>query len=320
MTELPARIAVTGSAGFLGRATVAALCDKPGVELVAAIDLLPAQLEPPETRRVVSVIRDVREPLGDVLEAMEIEAVVHLAFLLNPGRDEAAAASVNVEATGRLLDACAAAGVGQFVYLSSTTVYGANAGRDRPATEDDPVNPVRGFLYSEHKAAAERLILECARRNPDMRTCILRGCVIMAAGADNFIARALGRRMLPSAMGADPQMQFLHLDDYVASVELALSKRANGIFNIAGEGALPWSRLTMLAGARVVPVPAWLLKAVVGLTWKLRLQDRSGPAGLNFIRYPWLASPAKIRDELGWKPVYTSEEAFSEWAGARRGN
>ena len=68
-----------------------------------------------------------------------------------------------------------------------------------------------------------------------MRACILRGCVTMAAGAENFITQAFARRVLPVPAGADPEMQFLHLDDYTAIVETALTRRANGIFNIAGQ-------------------------------------------------------------------------------------
>ena len=160
MAELPARIAVTGSAGYLGSATVAALCDRPEVELVAGVDVAPTELRPQRTRRFISINRDIRTSLLDVLRDLEIEAVVHLAFLLRPARDESLAAEINIDATRRLLEDCEEAGVGHFVYLSSTTVYGAGPERNRPAVENDPPNPVRGFQYSEHKAAAERLILD----------------------------------------------------------------------------------------------------------------------------------------------------------------
>ena len=203
MADLPARIAVTGSAGYLGSATVAALCNKPEVELVAGIDIAPTELRPRQTRRLISITHDIRTSLLDVLRDLDIQAVVHLAFLLRPARDESLAADININATGRLLEDCEAAGVGQFIYLSSTTVYGAGPERNRPAVEDDPVNPVRGFQYSEHKAAAERLILDHSRRNPNMRACILRGCVTMAAGAENFITQAFARRVLPVPAGAE---------------------------------------------------------------------------------------------------------------------
>ena len=217
MPDLPARIAVTGSAGYLGGATVSALCARPEVELVAGIDLAPTELRPRQTRRLISITHDIRTSLLDVLRDLDIEAVVHLAFLLRPARDESLAADININATGRLLKDCEAAGVGQLIYLSSTTVYGAGPERNRPAVEEDPVNPVRGFQYSEHKAAAERLILDHSRRNPNMRACILRGCVTMAAGAENFITQAFARRVLPVPAGAEsgdavPAPGRLHVD------------------------------------------------------------------------------------------------------------
>lgn len=319
MAKLPARIAVTGSAGFLGNATVAALCDRPEVELVAGIDVAPTEIRPRRTRRFISVRQDIRTSLLDVLRDLEIEAVVHLAFLLMPDRDESLATEINVNATGRLLEDCNATGVRHFVYLSSTTVYGAGPERNRPAVETDPVNPVRGFQYSEHKAAAERLILERAERTPNMSACILRGCVIMAAGAENFITQVFGRPVLPIPTGADPEMQFLHVDDYTAVVETALSERTSGIFNIAGNGTMRWRDLVRTAGARAMPLPAPVLKGLTGLTWRLRLQNYSKASGLNFIQYPWLASTEKARSELGWQPAHSSRDAVADWANARRG-
>ncbi len=319
MGDFPARIAVTGSAGFLGNATVSALCDNPEVELVAGIDIAPTEVMPRRTRRLISITQDIRKSLLGVLRDLEIEAMVHLAFLLRPFRDESLAADININATGRLLEDCEAAGVGHFVYLSSTTVYGAGPERSRPAVEDDPVNPVRGFQYSEHKAAAERLILDHSKRNPGMRACILRGCVTMSAGAENFITQAFARRVLPVPAGADPEMQFLHLDDYTRVVETALAKKANGIFNIAGNGTLRWRDLVQTAGATAMPLPAPVLKGLTGLTWRLRLQNYSKAAGLNFIQYPWLASTEKVRNELGWQPTHTSQDAVEDWARLRRG-
>ena len=317
MASLPARIAVTGSAGFLGKATVAALCDRPEVELVAGIDIAPTEICPRRTRRFISITQDIRTSLLDVLRDLEIEAVVHLAFLLRPDRDESLAAEINVNATGRLLEDCEAASVSHFIYLSSTTVYGAGPERNRPAVEDDPVNPVRGFQYSEHKAAAERLVLNRSQRGAKVRACILRGCVTMAADTENFITQVFGRRVLPIPAGADPEMQFMHLDDYTAIVETALTKRASGIFNIAGNGTMRWRDLVRSAGATGVPLPAPVIRGLTDLTWRLRLQNYSNASGLNFIQYPWLASTEKARSELGWQPAHSSKDAVADWANSR---
>ena len=66
LADLPARIAVTGSAGYLGSATVAALCNKPEVELVAGIDIAPTEPRPRQTRRLISITHDIRTSLLDM--------------------------------------------------------------------------------------------------------------------------------------------------------------------------------------------------------------------------------------------------------------
>ena len=316
MAELPRRIAITGAAGLLGGADIARLAAS--VERIVAIDLRPARVPPGEEGRVVSVVRDVREPVDDILSEHGIEAVIHLAYLLRPSRDRAAARRVNVEATESLLKGCAAAGVRQIVYPSSTTVYGAHPGFVRPFTEDDAPNPVRGFHYSEDKVAVERLLTAYAGEHPEAAVSVLRGCVIMAPGADNFIARALGKPVLPAPAGANPEMQFLHADDYSAAVETALASRTKGTYNIAGAGTVRWRDMVAAAGSRLVPLPAPLLTGIIDLSWRLRLQSESPACGLNFIQYPWLASTEKIERELGWRPQHGSMEALLSWCGGRQ--
>ncbi len=82
MTEMPKRVLVTGSAGLLGKATMSQLTSNPDLEVAAGVDIRPTDGPAGETRRFVSVIRDVREPLDDLMAGFEPEAVVHLAFLL----------------------------------------------------------------------------------------------------------------------------------------------------------------------------------------------------------------------------------------------
>ena len=313
MAELPRRIAITGAAGLLGRSDMARLVRSPAVESVVAVDVRPVQPPAGSDGKVVTVVRDVREPMDDVLSEHGVEAVIHLAYLLRPSRDRSAARRTNVDAVESLLRGCAAAGVRQIVYPSSTTVYGAHPGFVRPFTEEDPPNPVRGFQYSEDKVAAERLFTAYQQEHPETPVCILRGCVVMAAGADNFVARALGRPFLPAPMGADPEMQFLHADDYSRAVEAALAAGARGVYNIAGRGTVRWREMVAAAGRRVVPLPAPLLAALMDASWRLRLQNESPSCGLNFIRHPWLASTAKIERELGWTPQHTSREALLSW-------
>jgi UDP-glucose 4-epimerase len=316
LADLPRRIAITGSAGFLGEAAVDLTTALPSTEVVAAIDLRMTQGPPGETRPFISVVRDIREPLDSLFEALEIDCVIHLAYLLRTGRNEEKARSVNVDATRSLLETCARTGVNQFVYLSSTTVYGAQEGSGYHS-EEETLKAVDGFQYSAHKLEAEQLIQRYSQDHPEMAAAILRACVVMAPGADNFIAQSLGMRILPTPMGANPPMQFLHLDDFSSALEAVIAQRARGVYNIAGRGEVLWRDVARVTGAKVVPVPGPILKGLIAATWAVRLQNASPPAGLELISHPWLASIAKAEAELGWSPQKTSEAALRSWAEAR---
>lgn len=318
MPEAGRRVLITGSTGFLGEATLDRLTGSDESAFIACVDARPTGGPAGATRKFVSITRDITQPLDDLLADYSIDTVIHLAFLLQPQRNPAEARRVNVDATRQLLESCVKNGVQQFIYLSSATVYGAHPVNETPFAETDPVNPVRGFTYSEQKVEAEQLVLDHAQSNPNCAVSILRGCVVMGAGAQNFITESLGLRFLPVPLGANPKMQFLHVDDYCSAVEAVLMHRSQGVFNIAGSGTVSWREMVRIAGGKAVPTPAFMLKGMTELTWRLGLQQRSSSAGISFIRYPWLVSTEKMAKELDWKPAHSSREAVEAWASARR--
>ena len=316
MPEVGRRILITGAAGFLGEATLEYLT-RDSANFVVAVDVNPTRGPAGETRRFVSVIRDVTQPVDDLLDDYSIDTVIHLAFMLQAQRDPDHARAVNVGATDALLASCSRTRLRQFVYLSSATVYGAHKSNSRPFVETDPANPVKGFTYSEHKAEAERLVLQFGETHPECAISILRGCVVMGPGSSNFITDSLGLKVLPVPAGANPEMQFLHVDDYCATVGAVLMNGSRGIFNIAGSGTISWREMVKLAGGRAVPVPAMALRSLTDMTWKLGLQRRSTGVGISFIQYPWLVSTEKLEQQTDWKPRHSSEQAVRSWASSR---
>jgi UDP-glucose 4-epimerase len=303
------RVLVTGAAGFLGRATVAHLASDPDVEAVVALDVADSPVQ--DEAKIQWVHHDVCDPADRLLDEHRIDAIVHGAYVVRPARRVEAARRVNVDATARLVSAAATAGVGRIVYPSSTTVYGAwpEAGFH---TEDEDPRPLPGFTYSEHKVEAERILLD-----GDPTIVVLRACVVVGPGADNFILSSLRLPILPYPAGADPEMQFLHVDDYTAAVGLALRAEKPGLFNIAGEGTVRLSELTRALGTRAVPIPGPLLRRLIDLTWRVRLQSRSPANGLALIHHRWLASTERVEQELGWRPAFSSNEAILAWAQRR---
>ena len=279
-----------------------------GVERVLAIDIRPLMGGLPQN--VVFVKRDVTEPLADLLIEHRIEAVAHLAFVIQPDRNAERASRVNVGGASSILDACVAVGVRHLLYMSSATVYGAHADNPPMLTEDAPLRPIRGFQYSELKVSVEGLLAEFAGQHPDIGVCILRACPVLGTGADNFVARSLGRRVLVAAAGYDPPMQFLLDDDAAEIMARCLLDGIAGTYNVGGGGSIRWSEMAEIARRRLVRLPAPLLYAAMEISWRLRLQSSSPGSGLDFIRYPWIVSGERLEREYGLAARRSSLDAW----------
>src|SRR5205085_643330 len=95
-------------------------------------------------------------------------AVVHLAWAIQPSRDESATERINVEGSRRVFDAVARAGVETIVYASSVGAYSPGP-KERQVDESWPVDGIPTSFYSRHKAAVESLLDAFERREPEVR-------------------------------------------------------------------------------------------------------------------------------------------------------
>lgn len=309
------RVAITGASGYIGRRLVSRLQQSDRVSAILATDIAPPRIRLlPKTR---FARWDVATPCPSILADHRIDAVIHLAYILNPARRRTRARQVNVAGTDNVLEACRQAGVRHVIYLSSASVYGARADNPEFLTETDPVRPVEGFQYSADKIEAESRFAGFAARNPEAAITVLRVCPVVGPSADNFIASAFRKPILPVIGSSDPPMQFLHEDDLTLALERCLEYRPSGIYNVAGEGVIAWSEMIAMMGcpALRLPTPAW--RFLTDAAWRLGLQSESPACGLEFIRHRWTVSSKKIQAALGVEFRHTSRSAWESYARQR---
>ena len=257
--------------------------------------------------------------------------VVHLAWLIQPSRDERTTHAVNVGGSARVFDAAARAGVPAVVYASSVGAYSPGP-KDRAVDESWPTDGIRTSFYSRHKAAVERLLDRFEAEHPAVRVVRLRPGLIFQREAASEIRRLFAGPLLPNALVRrslipfvpdHPRLRFqaVHTHDVAEAYRLAVRDgSARGAFNVAAEPVLDSAGLARLLGARRVPVPGWLLHAAADLSWRARLQPT--PAGwVDMGLGVPIMDASRARDELGWAPRHTAEDALEDLiAGLRDGS
>jgi UDP-glucose 4-epimerase len=122
--------------------------------------------------------------------------------------------------------------------------------------------------------------------------------------------------LTPCVFGFDPQLQFTEEDDVIRSIEFVVRQQLPGIFNVAGDGRLPWSEVASLCGKRLAPMPPVLTEwaaAPLGWTGLGELPVEL----LDLLRYGRGADNRRLT-QAGFEYRYTSAGAVESFAQASR--
>ena len=319
------RVVVIGATGNVGTALLGALAGEDAVEEVIGVARRrPKSSAPKTTWQAADIAQDDLEPL-----LRGAGAVVHLAWLIQPSRDETVLRAVNVDGSARVFEAAARAEVPAIVYASSIGAYAVGP-KDRMIDESWPTTGIASSFYSRHKAAVERRLDAFEEAHPNVRVVRLRPALcfqrkaateIRRLFAGPFLPRPLLRRWLVPVVPKHPRLRFqaVHSDDIADAYRRAIVSDARGAFNIAADPVLDGDSLAGLLGARPVPVPQGALRGAAGLSWRARLQPTE-PGWIDMAFGVPLMDSARARRELGWSPQRTAGEAFLElFDGMREG-
>jgi nucleoside-diphosphate-sugar epimerase len=319
------RLVVFGATGNVGTSLLEVLADEPQVdEVVAVARRRPSHAFPRTTFVAADIVKDA---LGPIVRGAD--AVVHLAWLIQPGRSESITYAVNVTGSQRVFDAVARERVPALVYASSIGAYSPGP-KDRLVDESWPTQGIVSSFYSRHKVASERLLDRLEREHPHLRVVRMRPALIFKADAATEIRRLFAGPLLPGSLlrpGLIPivpavarlRFQAVHSRDVGDAYRRAVVSEARGAFNLAADPPIGPPELSSLFRARAVPVPAALLRGAAAAAYKLRLSPTE-PGWVDMALAVPLIDAGRARRELGFSPEHTSLEALRELLdGMRRG-
>jgi UDP-glucose 4-epimerase len=317
MPSAAARVVlVTGVSRFLGARVANTLQADPGIERVIGVDTVP-----PTTSlgRTEFVRVDIRTPsIAKVISSAEVDTVVHLNLVTSPSVPRSKVKEFNVIGTMQLLAACQRSpDTRKLVVRSSAAVYGSSPMDPAVFAEDDePVEPPTSG-YAKDAVEVEGFVRGLCRRRSDLAVSVLRFANFLGPGVDSPLTRYLRMPVVPTVLGFDPRLQFVHEDDGVEVLRRMTVEDHPGTFNVAGDGVLLLSQALRRAGRAYLPLPSQTI-AVAGDSGR-RFAGLSGfsPELLRWLTYGRVLDTGRLESELSWQPKYTTEAAFGDFVSAQ---
>ncbi|GAA4362284.1 NAD-dependent epimerase/dehydratase family protein [Nocardioides caricicola] len=311
-------VLVTGVSRDLGRRFARAAADDPTVARVIGIDAVPPRGDIGD----VSFVRaDIRNPvIAKVIVKEDVDTVVHMSVISTPGSagGRNTMKELNVIGTMQLLAACQQAPeLRAVVVKSTTTVYGASSRDPAMFTEDMEPRRVPRAGYAKDVAEIEGYVRGFARRRPDVRVTMVRAANIIGPEVNSPLTSYLRLPVIPTVLGHDPRLQFLHERDLMAVLRHAMLTDVAGTFNVAGDGILKLSQVVRRLQRPSVGLPTFAVGGVGSALRSARLADFS-PEQLGLLTYGRGVDTTRMRTELGFEPEFTTAEALADFGSTLR--
>ena len=310
-------VMVTGVSRHLGSRMAALLSRDPGIERVVGVDIVP----PREDIGGADFVRaDIRNPvISKVISAAGVDTVVHMGVLSTPVQagGRVTMKEINVIGTMQLLAACQKSDTVQRLIVKSTSsVYGAGPKDPAMFTEDTEPRSQPRSGWAKDSAEVETYVRGFARRRPDVTVTTFRFANFLGPKVDTPMVGYFALPVVPTVLGHDARLQFIHEDDGLEVIRLAALGDHPGTYNVAGDGVLMLSQALRLAGKTVLPVPTPAVGLVGSWFRRAGLADFS-PEQIKFLTYGRALDTTRLRVRFGFTPTYSTRDAFVEFVHER---
>jgi len=303
-------ILITGGGGYIGRELCKRLSVESGVDLQIVACDISEMAATDKLSGVVYEMSDIRSPEFKIMvERVRPQVVVHLASIVAAGGDPEFEHSVDVLGTKNVLDSCLSAGVEQIVVTSSGAAYGYHADNPEWLSETDPLRGNEDFAYSRHKRMVEELLAEYRAKHPELKQLIFRPGSVIGENVSNQITAIFERPFILGIAGSDCAFVFIWDRDVVSCVVGGILSGKEGIYNLAGDGAMPMREIAKVLGKPYLPLPAGLVGGILGLVRFFGL-GKLGPEHVKFLQFRPALDNSSLKNDFGISLEKTTREAF----------
>jgi UDP-glucose 4-epimerase len=312
------RIAITGISRHLAGRLAGQLEADPEVEAIFGFDLDEPEVD---LERTEFVRADIRNPLVlTELEGRGIDTLVHLSIIATPTRVGGRGAMKEINVIGSLQLFAAAqklTTLRRVVMKSTTAVYGSSAEDPAAFTEDLLPHEIPRHGYAKDAVEVAQAARDFARRRPDVCMTIFRFANFMGSQIETPLTRYLSLPIVPTALGHDPRIQFVHEDDAVEVLRIASRTERPGIFNVAGDGVLYLSQAIRRCGKVPLPIPLFLASGTASLIRRSGLVDFPADQ-VPLLVHGRVVDTTRLRRDFGFTPAFTTEAALDEFIRGHR--
>jgi UDP-glucose 4-epimerase len=253
---------------------------------------------------------DVRSrAFEDALRKEMPDAVVHLGTVRHFRGPETQRFDANVRGTRKLLDHCRSYGVKKLVVLSTSYVYGALPENPSFMAEDHPLLAGRNYPEIRDLVEVDSLATAFMWQYPDIHTAILRPVPTLGYYSDNSIVSYLRSSRVVVMMGFNPMLQFMHEEDLVEAIAIALQRRLRGVYNVTGPGEVPLRIAIRETGGNPLPLPEQVARPLLARLFRLGLV-RIPPGAIDYIKYPCTIAGERFARDTGFRPLFGLKESF----------
>jgi UDP-glucose 4-epimerase len=314
------RIVITGISGHWATELARRLERDPSVELIAGIDT-----EPPadDLERTEFIEADVRSPvLSRLLPSTEADTVVHCGLLWYPapGKPDRALHDINVIGALQLLTACERTdSLRTLVVRGSAAIYGCEGAAPLFFKEEMARRYPLKTRFQRDVGELENYFDNFARRHPDITCTMLRYQPEIGPELDSPLVRYLSLSVVPTQLGFDPRLQFIHADDATGALEATVRNPVRGAVNVAPSGSISLTRMLRIARRPSAPIPHPLFgPAMAQLGRRLGLGGAYSD-GVRLLRYGRGVANRRLREEVGFEPRFDAAGAVRDFAAKQRG-